>query len=198
MLTEAKKKVRDDYNPWREGFDKVTNELIKESGLKPLTNLIGGIDRTKLYSFAWKMDIDKGRRLIHNKDNEFNSLLPAQKAYLNYVNDSVGQFFDNSRSKFIDPVTGKRVAMANKIITYRNKGGKEVGVTNLDLANKDFDNSHTGKKSNPFTFYEGFFPKGMPMMEDIRRMHGGSWTKGVLDFIKTKYTTNYFEATYDG
>lgn len=201
MMTENKQKARDEYQFWREKFDGLINKLMVEKNLKPLTTLIGGVNRTELFRFAYKNEgagDDIRRRLVHNEDPEYKLLSNTEQSFIDFVNNSVGQFFVDELSTFIDPLTQTKKALANQIITYKKVRGKDIGITNLDLYNKAFDKATSGKRPNPFKYYKGFLPKYLPQMEDISRKHGGYFTKEMLNFIKNRYTTNYFEAVYDG
>ena len=174
---------------------------MKDKNLSPITTIVGGVNRKALYEFAYKNETindNVTRRLIHKNDNEYKSLSDTEKMFLDFVNDSVGSFFVDELSTYKDPLTGTKKALANQIITYKKVRGKEVGITNLDLYNKAFDKATSGKRPNPFKYYEGFLPKYMPQIDDIAEKHGGYFNSEVLKFIKNKYTTNYFEATYDG
>jgi len=201
MLSANKQKSRDQYTDWRAKFDALLLKLMTEKGLKPVSTLVGGVNRKKLFEFAYKnesVDDNIRRRLIHSDDAEYKPLSDTEKALLDFVNESIGSFFVDDLSTHIDPVTNKKIALANQVVTYKKVRGKETPVTNLDLYNKAFDKATSGKRTNPFKYYKGFFPKHMPQLEDIATKHGGYFSKEVLKFIKNKYTTNYFEAVYDG
>lgn len=200
LLTDSKQKARNKYLTWREKFNALIRELQKESGGKPLTSLIGGTNREKLFGFALKREQlgDSIRtRFITEKDSEWKSLTATQKKFVTFVNDSVGMFFDNKLSDFEDPITGKKVALANQVVTYRKRAGREVGVTNLDLYNKTYDKS-TGARREKFVYERGFFPKHPPQIDDVAAKHGGYLSKGALSFVWNRYMTNYFETVFDG
>lgn len=106
--------------------------------------------------------------------------------------------FVDKLSNYVDPRTGKRVALANRIVTYRKVKGKEVGITNLDLFNRSFDRGNFYMKAETFKYYDGFIPKEAPTMSDIIEEHGISGLPQILKFVKHRYLTNYFEANYEG
>lgn len=198
MLTESKQQARDKYLNWREQFDGFIRRLQKESGLKPAQSLIGGTNREALFGFALKqtqVGEDIHTRFITEKDTEFASLNDTQKAFVTFANNSIGMFFDNKLSDFEDPTTGKKVALANRVVTYRKRGSREVAVTNLDLYNKTFDIN--GSRKEKFSYTRGFFPKHPPTTTDITNKDG-FMSKNLLRFVWNRYMTNYFEATYDG
>lgn len=199
LLTENKQKARNKYLTWREKLNALIRALQKESGTKPITSLIGGTNREKLFGFALKKEEvgDTFRtRFVTEKDSEWSSLTDTQKKFLVFANDSIGMFFDNKLSDYEDPITGKKVALANQVITYRKRGGREVPVTNLDLYNKTFDKS-SGARREKFVYKRGFFPKHPPQLVDVAARHGGYFSQGVLRFIWNRNMTNYFEAVYD-
>ncbi len=201
LLSERKQEARTKYETWRRKFDTIINRLVKERTGKPLTSLVGGVDRAKLFEFAYKKIENKNGsyrlRLYHEGDSEYKSFTETERRFLDFVNDSHEMFFNNEKSDYVDPRTGKAVALANKVITYRNRKNKEEPVTNLDLFNKNFDNSMTGQKRDKFEYKRGFFGKHQMTLEDVRQKHG-YLSKEMLRFLKLKYTTNYFEANYDG
>lgn len=53
---------------------------------------------------------------------------------MKFVLDSVDQFFVDSKSTYINPKTGKKEALANRVATQRKVRGKLTNITNLDLA----------------------------------------------------------------
>lgn len=202
MLTEQKQKSRDAYNAWRAKFNALLNKVLVEQKQKPLTTLVGGVNSKKTFAWAYKK-IPKGdnymERLYTSKDPEWstNQFTDAQRNLLTFINDSVANFFVDEKSDYVDPTTGKRVALANRVITYRKSRGKEVEVTNLDLFNKNFDRTFTGKTEEKFKYYEGFLPKEAPTISDVIETHG-YMSSELLKFVRHKYLTNFFEATYDG
>jgi hypothetical protein len=111
---------------------------------------------------------------------------------MTFVNDSVGQFFVDSKSKYIDPITGKQTALANKVVTEKKNGDP---VTNLGLFNREARKS--GSKPAAFKYYEGFMPKHPPTLSDVISKNK-LLSKETAQFVWNKYMTNYFESTFDG
>lgn len=200
MLSQAKLAHRKEYDIWKLKFNDILERLRTSKGLKPKQNILGGTDRKKLFDFAIKANIEGERvteRFVTNKDAEWAGLNEIEKEFLTFVNNSVGQFFVDKLSNYIHPRTGKKVALANKVATIRTRAGREVEVTNLDLHNKEFDRSSYAKGSSKFKWYEGFMPKVAPTLEDVRDKHG-FLSQNMLTFLKRKYSTNFFEATFEG
>ena len=200
-LNKAKTEHRKEYSKWRAKFDAVLKALIKSKGLDPATTVIGGINREKLYDGLLKQ-VGEGEDLIERfvteKDKaEWSKLSKEQQNFLTFVNESIAQFFVDEKSDYVDPATGKRVAMANRVVTYRTRYGKEVPITNLDLHNNAYDRSNFSKQNEKFKYYEGFLPKVAPTMEDVRAKHG-FFSAEMGKFLKAHYLTNYFEANYEG
>jgi len=85
MLSEAKQKVRNDYEPWRRKFDTLLEKALQEIGInpKPTTKLIGGPDSNKLFENFVKTDKYGEERFITEKDEEFSKLGKAQQELLN-------------------------------------------------------------------------------------------------------------------
>jgi hypothetical protein len=54
LLTEQKQKSRNLYETWRAQYDALYKQLLNESGLKASQNMIGGVNREKLFAFAYK------------------------------------------------------------------------------------------------------------------------------------------------
>jgi len=113
----------------------------------------------------------------------------------------VGYFFDDNLTDYVDPRTGKKTALANKVATYITKKGVETPITNLQLHNREmrrFGSARNDKgKPRRFEYKRGFFPKHAPQLADIAREHGGYLSKGVLQFLWNKYSTNYYEVVFD-
>jgi len=195
-LSKAKQASRDQYELWNSKHDGLLKKLIESKGLKALSRMIGGTDREKLFAFAYKMDTKHRRRLIHSGDTEFKKLTKIEQEYLNFINNSVSGVFTEAHADLIDSTN--KVPLAKRIVTYRDwRGRKNVPVTNLDLHNKAYSITNTEASSQPFSYYEGFFPKFAPQIDDIARMHGGYFSKGVVNFLWNQYTTNYFENVFD-
>jgi hypothetical protein len=208
QLSEAKDEAESFVQEWKREYDAKLKPVVAEyytsTGLsvsealgKMTKGYLGGINKQKLFAPLYKKE-QKGEeiittRLLTKNDAEFSSLTTAQQNFLLFTNESVAQFFVNSKSKYIDPRTGKQTAVANKVATVRIVKGEETELTNLDLYN--------GKgnilKSNQFNYYEGFLPKVYPTADDIAANHG-NYSPEMLKFIRLKYTTNFYESMYDG
>lgn len=162
-------------------------------------NWIGGIDKNKLFEPLYKLDTRAGEfksmRLLTSKDSEWEALTNAQKSYLTFVNKTIASYFKDELSDYVDPRTGKKVALANRVVTERELNGKTVQITNLGLFNGE--GSFRKSKDNQFEYYEGFFPKVAQTVDDIKQKHG-AFSKEMLQFLKLKHTTNYFESVYEG
>lgn len=91
---------------------------------------------------------------------------------LRFILNSNDQFFIDEKSSYIDPRTGKQVAMANKVATYRKTKRGKVPVTNLGLYNKELVKVGQKKRGDVFEWKRGFLPKGAPLLEDVTREHG--------------------------
>lgn len=72
MLSEAKQKVRNDYEPWRRKFDKLLEAALREIGInpKPTTKLIGGPDSNILFEKFIKSNEYNEERFITETDEE--------------------------------------------------------------------------------------------------------------------------------
>lgn len=203
-LTKKKQKARVTYEKWVSEHDKLLKALINHKGLKPISRLIGGVDRKALFDelYVTKEDANKKviNRLIISTDPEFQKLSPQAKAYLNFVNNSISGVFKDEYAHLIDPdfKSGVTKPLANRVVAYRNwRGKKDVPVTNLDLHNKLYSIHNLESEKNPFSYYEGFFPKMAPKIDDIMRKHGGLFNEGTVKFLWNRYVTNYFETEYD-
>lgn len=66
MLTDAKQKVRNDYEPWRRKFDKLLEAALTEIGVdpKPITKLIGGPNSKVLMDKFIKLDKNNNERFV--------------------------------------------------------------------------------------------------------------------------------------
>ena len=208
QLSEAKDTAESKIQEWKREYDAKLKPLVRDhytsGGLsisealgKMTRGYLGGINKQKLFAPLYKKELREGEmvvtRLLTDNDAEYKSLTDNQKRFLDFTNNSIAQFFVNSKSSYIDPRTNKQVALANKTVTTRTIKGEEVELSNLDLYN--------GKgnilKTDQFKYYEGFLPKLYPTSDDIAAKHG-SYGKQMLDFIKMKYTTNFYESMYDG
>lgn len=166
MLTDAKQKVRNDYEPWRRKFDKLLEAALREIGInpKPATKLIGGPDSNVLFEKFVKSNEYNEERFIVETDEEWNTLGSAQQELLKFILNSNDYFF-------VD--TENHIAMANKVITYKTGAkGKKIPVTNLGLFNKELRTKGLRKKGEVTQWFRGFLPKGAPLLEDITREHG--------------------------
>lgn len=175
MLSSAKQKVRNDYEPWRRKFDKLLENALKEIGInpKPATKLIGGPDSNKLFERFVKKDKFGNEFFITEEDEEFNELGSAQQELLFFILESNDQFFVNEKSTFIDPKTNKPIALANRVATYRKtKKGSNIPVTNLGLFNRELNISGERKSGTVFKWQRGFLPKEAPLLSDVARDHG--------------------------
>jgi len=113
------------------------------------------------------------------------------------MNDSIEYFFNDELSDFVDPATGKTVALANRIVTYKEVGGQELPVTNLQLHNKEVKRQFGKRKSYRSEHYRGFYPKHMMTLSDVAEQHGGYLSKGMIRYLWNKYMSNYFEVVFD-
>lgn len=114
------------------------------------------------------------------------------------MTDSIGYFFDNELTDYVDPKTGKKIALANQVATYvEGKNGTQKAITNLALHNRELKRVGMNSKVDKFTYKAGFYPKHAPLISDIARQHGGYLNRGMLKYLWNKNTTNYFEVVYD-
>ncbi|MFN7302833.1 MAG: PD-(D/E)XK nuclease family protein [Bacteroidota bacterium] len=183
VLTQQKQKAREDYLTWRGKYDKILTKLAQERTGLPITKLIKGIDRNKLFSFAYK-----GDRLYHSGDPEYKNMTQTEREFLDFANDSVEMFFDDSKAYY--STDGK--ALANKKITYFQTKGKQIPLTNLDLFNGKFSDN----PRKEFQYYKGFFPKYPPQMYDISSRFG-AFSDKMRKYLYNHYFTTYFETVYD-
>lgn len=204
LLQDHKQEANEKYLTWRSKFESLTKALMRDAGIPEwktgIGSLVGGIDSDELFGFAIKSekvgDVVKNR-YVTEKDAEWNKLSDTQKKFMNFTLDSVDQFFVDEKSQWVDPKTGKKVALANRVVTERKVGGKNVGITNLDLARGSGRVSADLFEENGGTYFRGFMPKYPPTITDIRKEHG-IMSKEFMQFLWNKYTTNYYEAFYDG
>ena len=195
-LSKAKQSSRNQYEQWTAQHDKFLKALIESKNLKAVSRLIGGVDRDQLFKFAYKADKANTKRLIHKTDVEFDNLLPAEKAYLNFINNSISGVFTPEYAHLVD--SSNTVPLAKRVVTYRDWAGRtNIPVTNLDLHNKQYTIGNYDTTGNQFSYYAGFFPKFAPQIDDIARLHGGYFSKPVLNFLWNQYTTNYFENEFE-
>lgn len=186
ILSEKKQHARTAHGKWRAAFDDVLNPLIEERTGKPYSKVIGGIDRTKLFEWAYK-----GTRLYHADDSEFKSFSQAQQNFLNFVNNSVEMFFNDKLANYENIPKGN-TALANRVVTFTERAGRKLNVTNLDLFNGKYSNS-----SRPeFAYYKGFFPKYAPQLYDVARRYS-TFSKETLKFIYNRTFTYYYEMVFD-
>ncbi len=198
-LSTAKQASRAQYENWNVMHDKKLKALIEYKGLKAVSRIVGGVNRDKLFSFAYKTDMKNNifKRLITSEDAEFSKLSSVEQDYLNFVNNSISAVFEKQHSALVD--SKNTTPIAERIVTYRDwRGKKNVPVTNLNLHNKQFSLSNNLDENNtPFKYYKGFFPKFAPQIDDVAREHGSYFSKNVVRFLWNRYTTNYFETTFD-
>jgi hypothetical protein len=196
-LSKSKQLARDNNHRVTRQFDILLAKLIKSKGLVSVSRFIGGVNREKLFAFAFKTDaaVQSKHRLIHDDDAEFKNLTPIEKEFLNFINTHIAAVFEKNYMHLLDP--NAKDPVANKVVTIRKWRGQEMHVTNLDLHNKLYSVKHKDARSDQFTFYKGFFPKFAPQIDDIIRLHGGFFTKPMLDFIYNRYTTTYFENEFE-
>lgn len=205
MLQENKNKAEKQYLDWKRTYDALLEKLIKSSGLTSVPgaltrNLIGGVNKTELFKFAYKkVKYEEGdaviERYVVKEDPEWEKLTKIQQDFLTHVQDGIEQFFEDDASKYTDPRTGKKVALANKVITERkNYKGDLEAVTNLDMYN---NGGMTGyARSTQFKYYRGVIPKVAPQLSDIVEKHG-YFSKPMLDYLVNKYATFYLESVYE-
>lgn len=199
-LTEQSQKARNEYQLWNAKFKTLLSNLLKSKGITLAARKIGGIDKLDLYkNILIRTTTPSGenilRFILEEEDAvQWNKLTKEEKAFAKFCTESVGRFFDNNKATSIDPVTGERIALANKVVTRGVVNGVESNITNLDLFNRVGTNN---PRALPFQYYEGFLPKIAPTAADIQAKHG-LLSKEMLAYLKNKYSTNYFEAVYDG
>ncbi len=152
-LSKAKNAHRKEYTEWRIKFDDILKRLQAAKGLKPVTSIIGGVDRQKLYGFAIKTE-GSGEsireRFVTENDAEWDKLSAIEQEFLTFINGSISQFFVDEDSTYTDPETGRKVSLANRIVTYRTVAGREVGISNLQLYNDEYNKSAKNRKRTPF------------------------------------------------
>lgn len=195
VLNTQKNKAERAYLKWESVYDKLLKKVIDASSARGIVgsltgNLAGGYNKQELFRFAYKFNKDNViTRYVTETDPEWKNLTKEQQDYLEHVHNGIEQFFKNDKSNYIDPRTGKKVALANKQVTERETStGKTKQLTNLDLYNFD--------KGLPFQYSRGFMPKVAPQLSDIVEKHG-YLSSQMLQYLKNKYLTYYFEATYD-
>lgn len=186
ILSEKKQHARTAYGKWRAEFDNVLNPLIVERTGKPFTKVVGGVDRTKLFEWAYK-----GDRLYHSEDAEYNHFTKAQKNFLDFVNKSIGMFFDDKLASY-DNIAEPTKALANRTITFTYVGNKKVNVSNLDL----FNGKYSPNSRPEFKYYKGFFPKHPPQLYDITNKYK-LFSPQMLKFIYNRNFTHYYEMVFD-
>lgn len=201
-LSKAKQISRDHNEKNVAKHDYLLKQVIDYMGLKPISRLVGGVDRQKLFEFAFISDKNHVKRLKVAGEPEFEALHQTQKDYLNFVNESISGVFEEKFADRIDSSKdsdGKiKLPLAQRIVTYRDwRGKKDVAVSNLDLHNKMYSINNTDSSKRPFKYYAGFFPKFAPQIDDIARMHGGYFSKDVVKYLWNRYTTNYFENVFN-
>jgi len=201
FVTEQKQKARDEYVTWRAEFDKLLAKLSEEKGGIG-QNWIGGKNRLELFSFAIKktqVGAYTQHRLFTKEDPEYkNNMTKTEQAFIDFFNKSVGQFFVDDLSTFVDPETKKKKALANRIVTYSTtRSGKEISLTNLDLHKRQLQEQTRNPKEAGFQYYEGLLPKVPQLVEDIRERFG-LVSPQMKQHLWYKYFTNYFEDQYDG
>lgn len=208
VLSEAKQEANEASAVWETQLHSWIKRLMRDAGMSNwklgLGSLIGGVDREKLFGFVYKQYNYGGNvrtrflnpELAEDKA-EYDKLTDTQKKFLEFVLDTIDQYFIDEKSNWIDPWTGKKVALANKIATTRNYGEKEVKITNLDLARGSGRVSSDLFEENGGKYYRGWMPKYAPQLDDIAR--DNKWySPKVLQYLWNRYTTNYYEAFYDG
>ena len=195
-LSKAKQRSRDTYEKITNTHDSLLQKLIADKGLKAASRLIGGVDREKLFGNLFISDEAHKKRLMHSGDKEFNNLSKAEQNYLTFINNSMSGVFEKEHAKMIDPYN--ETPLANRIVTYRDWHGRtNIPVTNLDLHNKLYGPSSKEASPDSFKYYKGFFPRYAPQIDDVARLHGGFFTKAVVKYLWSRYTTNYFENEFD-
>lgn len=142
------------------------------------------IDYDKMYGWAFvEEDVTglnyKRERLLHDKETEpelqarYNSLSAPKKNLLNFMNKVTESYF------FGDD------ALGNQIVTNFNKKDRTV----LDMHN-------ITSKDVTFTPYKGFFFKIPLSRQEIRKSHGGMFSKESIK-LKTLYSlTRFTENNY--
>lgn len=206
ILQEQKQAATNKYSKWRTKFSALIKKLAHEEGISDIAfgagAIIGGASKEKLFSWMIKTEavgeVTK-HRFITEADPEYATLAntPARKQLLTFVLDSVEMFFEDSKSDYIDPRTGKQKAMANMVATIRKMGGQDKSITNIELAKMSGKMTSDVFEDNGGKFYRGFMPKYPPQTEDIIREHG-VMSKEFVALLKNKYLTNYYEAFYEG
>lgn len=195
MLTEAKQRVRNDYEPWRRKFDKLMENALSEIGInpKPVTKLIGGPNTKVLMDKFIKIDEHNNERFVTDTKKEdqveWNALGPAQQELLRFILNSNDQFF-------VDEMAPNGKAMANKVVTTRKTSRGSKAVTNLGLYNKEISPVGSKRKGTTFKWERGFLPKMAPKLSDVIQQHK-LLSKEVAIFLWNRYATNFFEASFD-
>lgn len=204
LLSEQKQKSRKDYMTWKEKFNKLLENVLRVNGEQKVTRWVGGVNREKVFEKFYITETygeTVKRRLVTNKpidEQRYSQLGAEEKAFIDFVNDSIEKFFVDEKSEFIDPATGKQTALANKIVTYKKSKGHEVPVTNLMLFNKELKRSGRREQGKKWEYYYGFLPKYAPQLDDIAKQHGGYLSKGMLQYLWNKHVTNFWEYEFDG
>ena len=182
-LSTQKQKARNQYRGWRAKFDVVLNNLIMKKTGKPFTKYVGGVNRTKLFEFAFN-----GTKLYHSEDPEYKKFSAEEKAFLDFVQESVEMFFVDEKANY----DNQKVALANRVVTFAMRGTKTEDITNLDVFNGKF----SPNARQEFKYYKGFFPKFAPQVYDVANKYT-MFSKQMKDFIYNKYFTNYYESVFD-
>lgn len=204
IMQEQKQKASDDYRTWRDKFNALIKALAREEGISELKfgvgSLIGGVNKEKLLGWMIKteeFDDTLVHRFITKEDAEWPPAGSIKEKLANFILDSVDQFFIDEKSQWTNPATGKKQALANKKATEQFFDGRVHDVTNLQLAKRSGHMSADIFARNKGNYFRGWMPKVPPTFEDVQKKHS-FFSKPFLQYLWNKYTTNYYEAFYDG
>jgi len=152
---------------------------------------VSDINYKELYAPFYTYFTQEGRnikRLVISTDDEYKQLSEAQKKYLDFINAEFKSWFVGSD------------AFMNQIARYKTDpiSGEERGVTFMELINQN------RAKNEAFEYYEGWFPKAIKTMEEIRYDLGkgsnivGALTPEYMKEVSKRKLTRYIEDTYQG
>jgi hypothetical protein len=217
LLETKKNKARDRffalssvYNQYRKPLD---DHYYKRIGMKPPTASQNGklglwtnIDPVKYWEamyFYEKSDEGEISRRLNHTDNDwlkaaerFSYLKDPQvmkdyRRMADFMMDNWEQFFVNEKG-YYDDAQGKKIALANKPITWRSKFGKESLVTDLQLHLEP----KPGEPKKNWEYKRGWFAK-VPITEDEM---GNAFTKlkdkRFWTQVKRYYFKSYIDAYY--